>query len=44
MPKGVKGQTYVVLTDCDDYMADETFVSGLAIEEVTNKDAYDAFP
>lgn len=36
VPKGVNGQTYVVLTGCKDVVNDETVAAGPAIVEVTN--------
>jgi hypothetical protein len=36
VPEGINGQSYVVLTGCDDVVNDETIVAGPAIVEITN--------
>jgi hypothetical protein len=36
VPAGVNGQTYVVLTGCDQFVNDDTIAAGPAIVEVTN--------
>ena len=36
VPSGINGQSYVVLTDCQDSVTDDTVVAGPAIVEVTN--------
>ncbi|KAH7336063.1 ferritin-like domain-containing protein [Rhexocercosporidium sp. MPI-PUGE-AT-0058] len=36
VPKGVNGQSYVVLTGCKDRVTDETVAAGPAIVEITN--------
>lgn len=34
IPEGFAGQSYVVLTGCDDYVSDDTVAAGPAIVEV----------
>ena len=36
VPKGINGQSYVVLTGCSDAVNDETISAGPAIVEITN--------